>query len=387
MPKKTTQKAPAKKATPAKKAPARKATPAKKAVAKKATPAKKAGPTKKAPAKKAAPTRKAVAKKSSPVKKAPARKAAPPAAKKTTGKKPPARKPATKTAGKVKATGSGSKKTDAISTPQTDTDEAVSSGLSLRLTAALSKVSSTRKPGTGDEKRSGPDPFTLDDVREIIKSRTGEDEIDPTTVDTGSLPTKPKTSRPADDIPVQPRPRQSFGAVSMADILGFNPLETTAPVNNRDDESIPKKLRTFYNALIDLREGVEEGLMRHSQENLGISNRDDSGDLSGYGQHMADAGTENFERDFALSMVSSEQEALQEIDDAIARIRDGSYGVCEITGKPISRDRLKAVPFARYSIEGQQEIERNQRRRVERGGIFGTSSEDLATFSDEDADE
>ena len=84
--------------------------------------------------------------------------------------------------------------------------------------------------------------------------------------------------------------------------------------------------------------------------------RRDAGDLSAYGQHMADAGTDTFDRDFALSMVASEQEALSEIDAAIKRIHDGTYGVCEITQKPIDKERLLAVPFTRYSAEAQKGI-------------------------------
>ena len=103
-------------------------------------------------------------------------------------------------------------------------------------------------------------------------------------------------------------------------------------------------------------------LERHSEETLKRSSKDDAGDLSSYGQHMADAGTDTFDRDFALSMVSSEQEALSEIDAALKRIHDGTYGICEITGKPIPKERLLAVPFTRYSAEALKEIEKNRYR-------------------------
>jgi RNA polymerase-binding transcription factor DksA len=109
----------------------------------------------------------------------------------------------------------------------------------------------------------------------------------------------------------------------------------------------------------------------HSEETLKRSSKDDAGDLSSYGQHMADAGTDTFDRDFALSLVSSEQEALGEIDAAIKRIKDGSYGVCEITQEPIARDRLLAVPFTRYSANAQKELERNRHRSRTQAGILG----------------
>jgi RNA polymerase-binding transcription factor DksA len=125
---------------------------------------------------------------------------------------------------------------------------------------------------------------------------------------------------------------------------------------------VPEKFKRYYRLLIDLRTHLTEGIERHSEETLKRSAKDDAGDLSSYGQHMADAGTDTFDRDFALSMVASEQEALSEIDAAIKRIHDGTYGVCEITQKPIAKDRLLAVPFTRYSAESQKNLERNRHR-------------------------
>jgi RNA polymerase-binding transcription factor DksA/lipoprotein signal peptidase len=121
---------------------------------------------------------------------------------------------------------------------------------------------------------------------------------------------------------------------------------------------VPEKFKRYYKLLVDLRKHLTEGIERHSEETLKRSVKDDAGDLSAYGQHMADAGTDTFDRDFALSLVSNEQEALSEIEAAIKRIRDGTYGICEITAKPISKERLLAVPFTRYSAEAQKQIER-----------------------------
>ena len=100
---------------------------------------------------------------------------------------------------------------------------------------------------------------------------------------------------------------------------------------------------------------------------------------------MADAGTDTFDRDFALSLVSSEQEALSEIDAAIKRIRDGTYGICEGTGKPIAKERLLAVPFTRYSAEAQKEIEKNRYRSRAQSGLFSEMGEEGAKIADEDA--
>jgi RNA polymerase-binding transcription factor DksA len=147
---------------------------------------------------------------------------------------------------------------------------------------------------------------------------------------------------------------------------------------------VPEKFKRYYKILIDLRTSLTEGIERHSEETLKRSSKDDAGDLSAYGQHMADAGTDTFDRDFALSMVASEQEALSEIDAAIKRIHDGSYGICEITQKPISRDRLLAVPFTRYSAEAQKDIERNRLRSRTQAGLFGEMGEESGSRSDDD---
>jgi DnaK suppressor protein len=74
--------------------------------------------------------------------------------------------------------------------------------------------------------------------------------------------------------------------------------------------------------------------------------------------HMADAGTDSFDRDFALGLLSSEQDAVYEIEQALKRIRDGSYGRCELTGKLIEPARLKAIPWTRFSAAAEKQLER-----------------------------
>lgn len=74
--------------------------------------------------------------------------------------------------------------------------------------------------------------------------------------------------------------------------------------------------------------------------------------------HMADAGTDNYDQDFALSMISSEQDAIYEIEEAINRITEGTYGICQLTGKRIEANRLSAIPWTRFSVEAEQKLER-----------------------------
>ena len=85
-------------------------------------------------------------------------------------------------------------------------------------------------------------------------------------------------------------------------------------------------------------------------------------------------------------MVSSEQEALHEIEDAIKRIQKGTYGICEITGKPIKKARLAAVPFTRYSLEGQRQLEASKSRKKDRNeSLADLGADETYTFTDEDA--
>ena len=73
---------------------------------------------------------------------------------------------------------------------------------------------------------------------------------------------------------------------------------------------------------------------------------------------MADAGTDHYDRDFALGMLSSEQGALYQIEQALDRIRNAAYGICELTGKPIEPQRLEAIPWTRFSAAAERQLEK-----------------------------
>ncbi len=83
-----------------------------------------------------------------------------------------------------------------------------------------------------------------------------------------------------------------------------------------------------------------------------------SGSLSHMPQHMAEQGTETFDQALSLDLAAADRRLIKEINDAIKRIDEGTYGVCELTGKPIKLDRLEELPWARYSIEAARELER-----------------------------
>ncbi|MFZ5496920.1 MAG: TraR/DksA family transcriptional regulator [Verrucomicrobiota bacterium] len=223
--------------------------------------------------------------------------------------------------------------------------------------------------------------FSLDEVREIAKKNEKQLEAAAKNGKTGA-----QTKARAHDIAHLDKPHKPHHVktASLADILGFNPTKGKKPATKMVDESeVPEKFRRYYRLLLDLRNHVLQQLGEHTEETLLKSSKDDSGDLSGYGQHMADAGTDTFDRDFALSLVSSEQEALSEIEAAIKRIHDGTYGICEATQKPIAKERLLAVPFTRYSAEAKKQVERHSHRAIQRGGLFGDGADEESKIADD----
>ena len=225
-----------------------------------------------------------------------------------------------------------------------------------------------------------PIAFSLDEVRAIAKTvvpKAGATDEKPVKA------AKPSSGKVALTLEKPAKPNH-IKAASLSDILGFNPKNASLP-EPYDDGDVPEKFKRFHRLLLDLRKHLTEGIELHSEETLKRSSKDESGDLSSYGQHMADAGTDTFDRDFALSLVSSEQEALTEIDAAIKRIHDGSYGICEITQKPIAKERLLAVPFTRYSAEAQKDLERNRHRSRTQAGLFGELGEEGGKIMDEDS--
>lgn len=118
---------------------------------------------------------------------------------------------------------------------------------------------------------------------------------------------------------------------------------------------VPRKWREHYERLVEIRERLVA-----RQDTLSGEAAEES---PTYSSHMADAATDNFDRDLALGMLSSEQAALYQIDQAIDRIRTGSYGKCELTGKPIEPARLEAIPWTRFSLEAEKKLEQEGARR------------------------
>lgn len=368
--KKTAKKATKKVVAKKKVAPAKKKSPAKKTPAKK-TAVKKAAPAKKAPAKKKTPAKKTVAKKAAP--KSGKKPAAKPAAPTKSVKKTPVKKTATKTAAKKAAVKEAAPAKAAKKKAATAKSPAkAASKKSLLKTKLGSKSKAPKSAGIG---------FSLDDVKEIAKqSATDEAAVAKKKADNA------KEKAAALEAQLKAAKPSKVGAASLADILGFNPAGSKKKSAYDDPADVPAKWRKYFKLLLELRTHLTGQIDQHSEETLKRSSKDDAGDLSSYGQHMADAGTDTFDRDFALSLVANEQEALSEIEAAINRIKNGTYGVCEVTGEPIDKDRLAAVPFTRYSASAQKELERHRHRVRTQAGL-GAEAGDTVAITDPNADE
>ncbi len=108
--------------------------------------------------------------------------------------------------------------------------------------------------------------------------------------------------------------------------------------------------------LMDLRDRIMDMMYGRQQDT--IKNLAEGSEANGSGMHQADAGTDSYDRDFALNLLSKESNALEEIQEALQRLELGIYGVCEKSGEKIPQARLEAIPFARLTVQCQAEIER-----------------------------
>lgn len=119
-----------------------------------------------------------------------------------------------------------------------------------------------------------------------------------------------------------------------------------------------RELETFRQLLLAKRGTLLGDVTNMTDEALSKNRQSASGDLSNMPIHMADLGSDNFEQEFTLGLIASERALLREINEALQRIEDRTYGMCLATGKPITRARLRAQPWAKYCIEYARRLER-----------------------------
>ena len=174
---------------------------------------------------------------------------------------------------------------------------------------------------------------------------------------------------------------EDVDAVDSSEIISFLP-KTPKKV---DDSHLSPFLRQQRERLLALRDAMLDSMMGVAQDNL--RSRAEGSEASAFGMHQADAGSDAYDRDFALSLLSQEQDALYEIDEALKRIELGTYGVCEMSTKQIPKARLEAIPFARFTVECQSQLERqkkNQRARQSVTSLFGLTDEEGSDSDEEE---
>ena len=143
--------------------------------------------------------------------------------------------------------------------------------------------------------------------------------------------------------------------------------------------------RSQKDKLLQLRDAMVDSMAGVAQDTLRA--RAEGSEASAFGMHQADAGSDAYDRDFALSLLSQEQDALYEIDEALKRIELGTYGKCEMSGKPIMHARLEAIPFARYTVECQSQLEKqNKASRVRQSvtSLFGLTDDEARESEEEE---
>ena len=182
------------------------------------------------------------------------------------------------------------------------------------------------------------------------------------------------------DAKKQAHPEEGKPAAEKSSLKAHSGARTTSkrtgalsPFEQRQRE----KLLALKDTLLDSMNGVAKDSLR---------SRAEGSEASAFGMHQADAGSDAYDRDFALSLLSQEQDSLYEIDEALKRIEIGTYGICEMSGKVIPHARLEALPFTRYTVECQAELEkRNRFQRVRQPviSLFGLSEEEGAEEDEE----
>lgn len=295
------------------------------------------------------------------------------AAKKTTSKSAPEK-------GKAKPSVKTSKPEAAAKTPAAKVEKAAKPASAKK--APLKKAAAE----TPVKKAPAPVPAEENVVAKAVKAAPAEAPVKAVAPVKKSAPVKSKSS--VVDYPAPPAPvKPPFVPPKAAPQPAGDPV---APGSNGTHS--PAFIQKQKQRLLDLRDDLVDAVSGMARDT--IRNAPEGSEASGSGQHQGDAGSDAYDRDFALSVLAKEQDALYEIEQALRRIQSGTYGVCEISSRKIPQARLEAIPFARLTVECQAQWEKeygNRRFRPSNevgfsGGKY-VDDEDSETVSlDEDDD-
>lgn len=225
--------------------------------------------------------------------------------------------------------------------------------------AAPTKLTKSDRKSAGKQKVVQASAAPAAPAKPVIKAGPGRIIATPAARPPGS---KPIVVTPAATAKKKSRVKLAARAASAAPPPPLPPSPVTTdgkPRKNLAGLNL-KDLEYFRSLLLAKRRELVGDMSSMEREAL----RSTTGtNLSNLPLHMADMGTDNYEQEFTLGLVEKDRQLLREINRALAKIQDGSYGICEGTGKPISKPRLEAQPWAKYSIEHARALERNMLRR------------------------
>ena len=168
--------------------------------------------------------------------------------------------------------------------------------------------------------------------------------------------------------------------------LSLRPTPVTpAPAPGKAKKLSAKFLKQQKQKLLDLRDTLVDQMNGVARDSLGRG--EEGSDSSAFGMHQADAGSDSYDRDFALNILSQEQDALHEIEEALLRIDSGEYGICQGSGQPIPPARLEAMPFARCTVDYQEKLDQEQAAGIHRApvtSLFGLDDKEIAAPAKEE---
>lgn len=248
------------------------------------------------------------------------------------------------------------KTTEKSATVKKTASEKVKETLSEEQAPRVSKSAVASKPAKVSAAKAKtvvkPKASKLADKKEVASSKTEE-----VLGKTASTPSQDKSSKPSvSAVPAKVVPRASLASL-------FGGGEETN-FSEQPPEWVKPEWVKYYKNLYMLRSRIKNqmsGLAEGAAQ-----------EVTSFGMHMADTGTDHFDRDFALSLLSADQDALYEVEQALKRIQKGTYGVCEMTGKPIPKSRLEAIPWTRFTVEAQAQLEKEGTLNRRRLGTLGT---------------
>jgi RNA polymerase-binding transcription factor DksA len=173
-------------------------------------------------------------------------------------------------------------------------------------------------------------------------------------------------------------------------LLSHLALLTPLPGADSNGGGKPKKLTATFlkkqrQKLLDLRDTLVDQMNGVARDTLGKG--DDNHDSSAFGMHQADAGSDAYDRDFALNLLSQEQDALHQIEEGLLRIDSGEYGICEGSGDPIPIARLEAMPFARCTVDYQEKLDQEAAAGMRRSAattLFGIDEKEPSPTASKD---